>query len=204
MQDSKRAPKTVFPEQRRSSLATVWVAMSGIVVTFGALALLLTSRHSVADSLLAGIPAPGLATSLASERNLRAHLRIEPPEVWRTRLADNTEVLVAQTTVTNDSFVPVRDIVVSAEAYRRGRRIARAASACGRAFSPTLLGRIKRDELAVALDLPPSGAAIAPGQTTSCQVAFPRSAGGADEVEVRVASAEPLPGHPPSRFLGLE
>ena len=200
MKDNGRDVKTVVPRQGRSQLPTVWVSMCCLVTAFAGLALVMTSQHGLADSLVASIPAPGLA----SERNLRGHLRIDPPEGAKVRLTDNTEALVAQARVTNDSFMPVGKILVRAEAYRQKRRIASVTSACGKAFSPTLLGRIGRKELAVIMDLPPSGAALAPGASTTCQVVFPRSAGTADEVGIRVASVEPLPGHPPPRFLGPE
>ena len=204
MKETRQGAETIVPRRGRSSFATVWVCTCCLLAGFGILAMLLIARHTVADWVLAKLPAPGPATSMATARSLTSHLRIEPPRVWRARLGDNSETLVAETTVTNDSFIAVRDVVVEAEAYLGGRKVGSAISACGKALSPTLLGRIKRDELATVLDLPASGTTLMPGSSTSCQVAFPRSAARADEIEIRVASVEPLPGHREARFLVQE
>ena len=103
--------------------------------------------------------------------------------------------------LTNDALLSLDAVMVEADAYSAGTLLAQIASACGKPASATLIGRLGREELAALMELPPLGAHIEPGASVRCQVAFPPLRSEVDEVRLRVASAEPRPGHPPPRFL---
>ena len=86
-----------------------------------------------------------------------------------------------------------------------GSTVATAFSACGKAVSSKLLSRLPAKDLAALMDLPSlSSQTLDPGASLRCQVAFPKTPPGVDEVRLRVVSAEPHPGHPPARLLYVE
>jgi hypothetical protein len=118
---------------------------------------------------------------------------------WETTLADQTPVLMMEATVMNDALVPVRRVMVRAEARIDGHKVAAQTGACGKAVSSRLLRRIGRDELAALREIDPA-APMRPGERSPCQLAFTGIAPGVKEVVLRIASVEPFPGHPARAF----
>jgi hypothetical protein len=193
-----RNPNTFVPHRPyRTSIWTALVLLQALLAAFAIFALFLGHEHAWADRILAHVPMPGPATSLAADPSLAAQMRLIGRTAWYTRLADRTPVLVAEADVANDSLMPVNKIIVAAEAKVGGETKAKAIARCGKAVSNKLLGRMPREELATLLDLdPPAAPPLLPGETRRCQVAFAGMAPGAEEVVVRIVSVEPLPGHP--------
>lgn len=199
----RREFKTVVPrDSRATSIGTALVLLASLVTGFAILALFMTHHHTWTDSIMAKLPLPGPAASFAADPSLSQQLRFRDQRAWNTMLADQTPTLVAEATLVNDALIPVRNVVVFAEAMAGGRAVATMIVPCGKAISNRLLGRIGRDELRTVRDLAPNRA-VAPGQSLPCQVAFAGVEPGTEEVRLTIASAEPLPGHLPPSFHPL-
>lgn len=192
-----RRPRTVVPgEPERKSIWTALVLLVSLITTFAILALFMARDHPWTDALLARLPAPGAATSLAADPTLASQMRIVTSQAWYTKLADQTPALVAETVVINDALVPVNNVIVEASVYAGEKHLGTARVSCGKPVSPRMLGRLKRDELRALDDLrPPETRPLATGESLRCQVAFAGIESGAEEVTFRIASVEPLPGH---------
>ena len=197
-----RAPKTYVPvEPRRTSIWTALVLLASLNALFGILALFMARNHAWTDEIMAELPLPGPATSLAADPGLVGQIRIGRRAAWYTTLVDRTPALIAEAEVVNDAIVPVRNVVIEAHAYDDGRPVRTVSGKCGRPVSNRLIGRLPRDELRALLDLePPESTPLGPGESMDCQVAFAGLEAGADEVVFKVSSAEPLPGHSRPRF----
>lgn len=175
-----------------------------MISAFGILSLFMARNHAWTDKVLAELPLPGPATSLAADPGLAGQIRIGESRAWYTALVDRTSALVAEAEVVNDAIVPVTNIVVEAHAYVSGLPVRTISGMCGRPVSNRLLQRLPREELGALLDLePPFSTPLDPGESMDCQVAFAGLEPGADEVVFRVASAEPLPGHSKPQFHRL-
>jgi hypothetical protein len=199
-----RDPKTFVPEEpSASALATPLVLLAALLVSFTLVALFMTHNHAWTDSLMAKLPLPGAEASLAADPSLRSQLTLRDLRAWDATLADQTSLLLAEATVVNDALVPVRRIVVTAEARVDGRVIATQTATCGKAVSSRLLRRMGRDELSALREIDPP-VALEPGEHLPCQLAFAGIAPGIKEVTLRVASAEPLPGHREPAFAPPE
>lgn len=192
---AERQIRTVVPEESGpSGLSTPLVVLAALLTTFMLAALFMGQNHTWTDSLMARLPFPGPQTSLAADPSLPSQLRLSNVRAWDAMLADQTPTLIAEASVINDALVPVRRIVVAAEARADGRLIASQTVTCGKWVSSRLLRRIGRDELAALREIDAS-APLEPGQRMPCQVAFGGIEPGANEVVLRIASAEPSPGH---------
>jgi hypothetical protein len=171
-----------------------------LLAVFALAAVVLVRNHAWADALAARLPFPGPSVSLAADPSLPSQLRLVDARAWNTMLADQTATLIAETDVANDALVPVRRVVLGAEARSAdGTVVAIATSACGTTVSNRLLRRIGRDELGALQDLEPA-TSVEPGQRLTCQVAFPDIPPGVEEVVLRISSVEPDPGHHPPAF----
>jgi len=170
-----------------------------LLVAFATLALFMTHNHAWTDSVMAALPFPGPSQSLAADPALNAQVRLVDARAWDTILGDRTSALIAEALVTNDSLVPIRRVVVEAQARRDGRTFSTVTASCGTSVSHRLLRRLARDEIETlrALETPVS---IEPGGRLPCQVSFAGIAPGIEEVVLRIASVEPFPGHHPHVF----
>ncbi len=184
-------------EHRRASIWTALVLLGSLVCGFGLVTLLLTHNHSWTDALLRRLPSPGGRSSLAAGAGLIAQMRTKNAAARLAHLSDKSTALIVRSDVVNESMIPVSNIVVEAVVLTDNHRIVSARSQCGKVVSETLLNRLPRDELDTLLEVPvPSDTTLAPGATLQCQIALPGIGEAADEVEFRVASVEPFPGHP--------
>lgn len=195
----------ILPEtESRTGAGTTLVLMSSVVVVFGLLSLFLTHYHEWSDRLGLVLPWPGVATSFAADPALAAQVRVSELIVTRTKLADETQALVAEARVTNDSLIPIRNVVVEATLVKDGKEGRKASSLCGKSVSQRILGRMPRSELTALMRMQPAGTVeLDTGSSTTCQVALIGTGmemEDGDEIELRVASVEPTPGHPLSTF----
>jgi hypothetical protein len=203
-----RVPKTIVRDP--STRTPVWsgvVLLTSLVGVFGLLALVMGYNHHWTDSVFARMPWPwpGPATSLAADPGLAEQLRLDEARARFTTLADETLALVVEATVTNDSFIPVRNVVFQAVAFQDEQAVRGATASCGVAVSDRLLRRMPRSELAVLGRIEPDPPEVLePGQSQVCQVAVPGVPPEAQEVAVRIASAEPAPNHPSPTFRPWE
>ncbi len=197
-----RRPQTVVPDQpRHTSIWTTLVLLASLVTTLAIVALFMARNHAWAERVLARLPAPGPATSLAADPGLAQQIRIVASDAWFTKLDDQTSALVAESVVVNDSLVPVRNVVIEASVLQGGTPVATARVSCGKPVSDRLLRRLSREELHALAELePPATRPLATGERLRCQVAFAGIAPGDQEVTFRIASVEPLPGHPDPLF----
>jgi hypothetical protein len=194
-------PRTVFPKLTNRS--PVWPAaiMLGALVTFyGLLAVYMARDHAWTDSVLQQVPLPATRATLAADAELASHLRIVSSRAWYTKLGDQTRTLVAEATVVNDALIPLSKVIIEASAQAQGAAVLTRSVVCGGAVSRRLLGRLPVEELDTLQELIPSLDALEPGRTIDCQVAFPDIGTGAEEVVLRIAWVEPLPGHPRPLF----
>jgi hypothetical protein len=173
--------------------------LGSLLVSFATLALFMTHNHDWTDAVMAALPLPGPSLSLAADPSLSSQVRLVDVRAWDTILGDRTPALVAEAWVTNDALVPIRRIVVEAEARREGRAQAYASTTCGAAVSHRLLKRLARDEIETLRTLE-APAAVEPGDRLPCQIAFAGVEPGIEEVVLRIASVEPFPGHHPHAF----
>jgi hypothetical protein len=186
-------------EEDSPSGANALALLGTLLVAFATLALFMTHNHAWTDSVMAALPLPGPSQSLAADPTLSAQVRLVDARAWDTILGDRTSTLIAEASVTNDSLVPIRRVVVEAQARRSGRSLAVVTAICGNAVSHRLLRRLARDELETlrALEAP---AGVEPGGRLPCQVSFAGIEPGVEEVQLRIASVEPFPGHHPHAF----
>jgi hypothetical protein len=187
--------------ERRTAAWSALVLMLSLVGLFALFALYLDHDHAFADRLAASLPSPGSASSLAADPTLAAQLRVDRMSARIATLDDRSRALVADVRVTNDALIAVRHIFLEARALVGGRERSVVAR-CGHAVSNRLIGRMQRGELAALMELTPSDPGrLEPGESTQCQVAMVGLKDEVDEVTLRIASAEPVPGHPAPRFL---
>ena len=194
-------PRTVIPSN--SERSPVWPAlyMLGALVTFyGLLAVYMSRDHAWTDEVLQHVPIPASRASLAAEPDLATQVRIVSSRAWYTNLSDQTRTLVAEATVVNDALVPLSKVIVEAQAQAPGAKAQSRNVVCAGAVSRRLLGRLPVEELDTLQDLVPSLSALEPGGKIDCQVAFAGIEAGAEEVILRIAWVEPLPGHPRPLF----
>lgn len=194
-------PRTVIPKARdRSPIWTSLAMLAALLTFYGLLAVYMATDHAWTDRVLQSIPIPTTRATLASDAALASQVRIVSSRAWYTQLGDQTLTLVAEATVVNDALVPLSKIIVRAAAEGPGTGLRTQSAVCGGAISPRLLGRLPIEELNTLQKLVPSLDALEPGETMDCQVAFARMGTGAEEVVLRVAWVEPLPGHPHPLF----
>jgi hypothetical protein len=105
--------------------------------------------------------------------------------------------LLLEATVTNDSSIPVRGIILDIEGFRDGQHVAGAQGTCGKNVSVRLLKRLSRDEVVALMELAtPENQTLQPGEKVGCQVALTQLKTEVEEVSYTIASAEPISGHP--------
>jgi hypothetical protein len=200
----ERGPRTVVPKSAGTpSFGTPLVLLAALLGSFAIVALVMVRNHSWTDSVMAMLPLPGPSASFAADPSLTTQLRVSDARAWNATLGDQTPALVADASVTNDALVPVRHIMLEAEARAHGRLVAVETVGCGKTVSNRLLRRIGRDEIGALREIDASSP-VQPGASIPCQVAFAGVAAGVDEVVLRVASVEPLPGHGPAVFRPRE
>jgi len=186
-------------EKRPKPIRTVFALLVSAVCAFGILTLFLAHDHTRADELLSAIPSPFGASSLAADPGLAAQVRTRNAHARLTRLSDQSTALVVETEVVNESSVPISRVAVEATLLSGDHQPIIARSECGKVVSDTLLNRLPPEEVATLMEIPvPAEATLAPGAAMDCQMALPGVDSSAHEVELKVVSAEPLPGH--SRF----
>ena len=190
-------------EESSPSAANALALLGSLLVTFATLALFMTHNHAWTDSVMAALPFPGPSQSLAADPALTSQVRLVDARAWDTMLGDRTAALVAEAAVTNDSLVPIHRVVVEAQARRDGRTLAVLTASCGTSVSHRLLRRLARDELETLRALE-TAAAVQPGDRLPCQVTFAGIEPGIEEVQLRIASVEPFPGHHPHAFRPQE
>ncbi|MFQ5351726.1 MAG: hypothetical protein ACE5D3_01480, partial [Candidatus Binatia bacterium] len=182
-------------------MVTAAILLASLVTTFGITTLVLVYMHPWTDALLSHIPMFGPATSLAADPSLLAQMRTSGGSAYATTINDRKHALVLAASVTNDSLVPVTNIVLGAEAWIGGRSIASATELCGKVVPARLIRRLSTEDLKVLAELPPPPSfSLLPGQSADCQVTFRRAQEEIEEVSFRIVSVEPLPGHLPPRF----
>lgn len=189
------------PLKARTAAWTALVLMLSLVSTFALFALYLDHDHVFADQLAASLPALGAGTSLAADPTLAAQVRVTEVSARVTKLNDRTMALVTEARVTNDALIDIQHVFMEATILADGRErsvIAR----CGHAVSERLFKRMQRSEVTALMRLTPSEPAVLKsGESTKCQVAIANVKDSVEEVTVRIASAEPIPGHPAPSFL---
>lgn len=190
-------------EDLTSSLtAPLWI-LAALLLGFVLISLAMVYDHAWTDSLTSRLRLPGTGAVLAADPALAAQIRVIDARAWNTQLADQTPALVAEAVVANDALMPVRRIVLQAEARAGGLTLAVAKAACGKQVSKRLLGRIGREELETLLGLD-APASVAPGRRLGCQIAFAGIRPGTEEVALTVASVEPSPRHRAPSFRPAE
>jgi hypothetical protein len=194
-------PKTVVPRRRdRSPAWSAFVLLTALVTSYGLLSVYMARNHPWTDRFLQLVPVPATRATLASDSELVQQIRIVSSRAWYTNLADQTSTLVAEATVVNDALVAVSRVVVEARAQVEGGNSRTESAVCGGSVSRRLFGRLPVEELMTLQELIPPQTAVEPGATLRCQVAFARMPAGAEEVVLRIAWVEPLPGHPRPLF----
>lgn len=187
---------TIIREERgRKPLASALVLLASSVCGFGMLALLLSHDHTRTDRLLAMLPSPFAQSSLAADPELSAQVETRNPRARLTRLADQSTALVVEAEALNTSSLPLARVVMEATLVSEAGPSLKARAECGKVVSETLLNRLSPEAVATLMEIPVATNALAPGHSVSCQMALPGVDSAAHEVEVRIASAEPLPGH---------
>jgi hypothetical protein len=194
-------PKTVVPKRgERSPAWAAFILLAALIAFYGLLSVYMARNHPWTDWFLQRVPLPTTRATLASDSELVRQIRVVSSRAWYTKLADQTSTLVAEATVVNDALVPVSRVVIEALAQVEGGKQRRESAVCGGSVSRRLLGRLPVEELITLQELVPPKEAVEPGATLDCQVAFARMPAGAEEVVLRIAWVEPLPGHPPPLF----
>lgn len=193
-----RTPRTIVNDD--SEAAPVWTAavlMASTVGAFAVLSVFLAHNHSWTDALMRAIPVPGAAESLGADPVLAAQIRIVDPVAKFVTLADRSNAIVVSADVVNDATVPVRQVVLEAQALHLGNGVASAVASCGKNVSERLIKRMSRDEVRTLMRLRPSRTLVlAPGEKANCQIAIASIRGEVEEVSYRVASVEPTENHP--------
>ncbi|MFT4571756.1 MAG: hypothetical protein ACI8TX_003112 [Hyphomicrobiaceae bacterium] len=188
------------PEHRTGAWTAI-VLMLSMVGMFVLFALYLDHDHVFADRLAAALPSPGVGNSLAADPTLAAQVRVDDLTARITMLEDQTTAMIAEARVTNDALIDIQHVVMEASVVTEGRERSVLAR-CGHAVSDRLLKRMPRSEVTALMRITPSDPAVlGSGESTRCQVAIANVREGIDKVTVRIASAEPIPGHPDPLFL---
>ncbi len=196
----QRRSKTVAAEERKSS--PVWTAIvlmasfTGLVATASAF---LVHNHEWTDTVLGALPA--MASALAADPGLAGQMRIKDPALEIMTLADQTRILVAQSSVVNDALIPAANLSLEVRAYSAGEEVRQVSSGCGKNVSAKLLRGLRINEVVALLKLDAGTPVVLyPGKEIRCQVAIPDISEDVDEISLRIAYAEALPGHPPAHF----
>jgi hypothetical protein len=193
-----RSPRAIVPEEPKETSAwSAVVLMASSVGGFALLALFLANNHGWTDALLSRLPTPGSAMSLAGDGIVAEQLRVTDVRTEHLTLSDRSVALLLEATVTNDSSIPVRGIILDIEGFRDGQHVAGAQGTCGKNVSVRLLKRLSRDEVVALMELAtPENQTLQPGEKVGCQVALTQLKTEVEEVSYRIASAEPISGHP--------
>jgi hypothetical protein len=198
----RRTSHTIVPNQpQRTSVWATIVLLVSLVATVGIVSLFMVRNHAWAERVLARLPAPGPATSMAADPGLADQIRILAGDAWFTKLGDQTSALVAESIVVNDSPIPVHNVVIEASVVDGAKTVGTVLVSCGKPVSDRLLRRLTREELRALADLtPPASRPLTTGERLRCQVAFSGITPAGQDVTFRVASVEPYPGHPDPLF----
>jgi hypothetical protein len=193
-----RSPRAIVPEEPKETSAwSAVVLMASSVGGFALLALFLANNHGWTDALLSRLPTPGSAMSLAGDGIVAEQLRVTDVRTEHLTLSDRSVALLLEATVTNDSSIPVRGIILDIEGFRDGEHVAGAQGTCGKNVSVRLLKRLSRDEVVALMELAtPENQTLLPGEKVGCQVALTQLKTEVEEVSYTIASAEPISGHP--------
>jgi hypothetical protein len=193
-----RSPRAIVPEEPKETSAwSAVVLMASSVGAFALLALFLANNHGWTDALLSRMPTPGSAMSLAGDGIVAEQLRVTDVRTEHLTLSDRSVALLLEATVTNDSSIPVRGIILDIEGFRDGEHVAGAQGTCGKNVSVRLLKRLSRDEVVALMELAtPEQETLLPGEKVGCQVALTQLKTEVEEVSYTIASAEPISGHP--------
>jgi hypothetical protein len=193
-----RAPRAIVREEPKETSAwSAVVLMASAVGAFALFALFLAYNHRWTDTLIARIPAPGAALDLANDGIIAEQLRLTDLRTEHLTLSDRSVALLFEATIVNDAAVPVRGIVIAVEGFRDGKKVAEGTAGCGKNVSERLLKRLSRDEVVALMALDTSEKVVLDsGARTGCQVALTGLRTDVDEVSYRIASAEPIAGHP--------
>jgi hypothetical protein len=193
-----RSPRAIVPEEPKETSAwSAVVLMASSVGGFALLALFLANNHGWTDALLSRLPTPGSAMSLAGDGIVAEQLRVTDVRTEHLTLSDRSVALLLEATVTNDSSIPVRGIILDIEGFRDGQHVAGAQGTCGKNVSVRLLKRLSRDEVVALMELAtPENQTLQPGEKVGCQVALTQLKTEVEEVSYTIASAEPISGHP--------
>lgn len=191
-----RSRTVILKRRQRTPIATAFVLLTALCCVYGMITLALAFNHSLADSVLASIPAPGPARSLASDPTLLRQLSVNEAKAYFIVASDHRRALVLETSVTNNGSVALESVVIEARASLGNKTQAVSTTPCGRNVSPRLLRRLTTDQLLVLRDLDPgTGFLLHPQEKTRCQTTFPALRRSVENVSYRVVSARPLPGH---------
>jgi hypothetical protein len=193
-----RSPRAIVPEEPKETSAwSAVVLMASSVGAFALLALFLANNHGWTDALLSRMPTPGSAMSLAGDGIVAEQLRVTDVRTEHLTLSDRSVALLFEATVTNDSSIPVRGIILDVEGFREGAHVAGAQGTCGKNASVRLLKRLSRDEVVALMELAtPEKETLLPGEKVGCQVALTQLRTEVEEVSYTIASAEPTSDHP--------
>jgi hypothetical protein len=192
-----RSPRAIVPEEPKETSAwSAVVLMASSVGAFALLALFLANNHEWTDALLSRLPTPGTAFSLAGDGIVAEQLRVSDVRTEHLTLADRSVALLLEATVTNDSSIPVRGIILEIEGFRDGGHVAGAQGTCGKNVSVRLLKRLSSDEVVALMELETTSQTLMPGEKVDCQVALTQLRTEVEEVSYTIASAEPTSGHP--------
>ena len=186
----------ILTRRQRTPIATAFVLLAALCSAYGLITLALSFNHALADSVLAAIPAPGPARSLASDPALLRQLRTDDAKAYFIVSSDHRRALVLETSVTNHGSVARESVVKEARASRGKQIQAESTSSCGRNVTPRLMRRLTTDQLLVLRNLDPgTGFLLRPQDKTRCQTTFPALRHSVENVSYRVVSARPLPRH---------
>lgn len=193
-----RSPRAIVPEEPKETSAwSAVVLMASSVGAFALLAVFLANNHEWTDALLSRMPTPGAGFSLAGDGIVAEQLRIGEVRTEHLTLSDRSVALLFEATVTNDSSIPVRGIILDVEGFRDGNSVGGAQGTCGKNASVRLLKRLSRDEVVALMELEtPEHQTLMPGEKVGCQVALTQLRTEVEEVAYSIASAEATSGHP--------
>jgi hypothetical protein len=192
-----RTPRAIVPEEPKDTSAwSAVVLMISSIGAFALLALFLANNHRWTDALMAALPSPG-AVRLASDGIVAEQLRVTEVRTEHLTLSDRTVALLLEATVVNDASIPIRGVVLEVEGFREGKSVGIGQGTCGKNVSVRLLKRLSADEVTALMELEaPQASLLDPGARSSCQVALVHLRTEVEEVDYRIASAEPTVGHP--------
>ena len=201
-----RAPRAIVrDEPKETSAWSAVVLMASAVGAFALFSLFLAFNHPWTDALIARLPAPGPALSLAHDGIVAEQLRIVDVHTGHLTLADRSTALLFEATVVNDAALPVHGIVIEVEGFRETKRIAGSASTCGKNVSERLLKRLSRDEVTALMEMETGERVVLDsGGRVGCQVVLTGLRTEVAEISYRIASAEPTADHRPTTAPNAE